>query len=363
VDHDDNLIPFPRGRETDPAGPLDLAAGALRSGWLTQGVSAQRLGVAAATLLDGRPAVTVSGGSAAMHLALLSLELTADDEVVLPAVGTAALANLVILAGGRPVFADILAIDRPVLDADAVARHIGATTRAIVVEHHAGLPAPAAALRRLADDHGAMLIEDCRTALGTRASGRLAGTWGDVAVFALGPRPDGGGVLSCVDDDWRRMVETLRTAVGSPGDECFVHSCEATLTAGYGIDEAAAAHGVAALEALGGELSERVALAGLAAERLERTGRMPLLPMVTPADRASARVLPVVCRNADDAGALAADALGAGVGADRPAATHHCPPHNARLPRPHLPVTEEYCERVVELEVAASLGRLDGAHA
>jgi perosamine synthetase len=354
---DDNLIPFPGGRNDD-ASAADLADGALRSGWLTQGLAARRLQDDAADLVDARPIVPVAGGSAALHLALLSLELKPDDEVVLPVLSGAGSANLVLLAGGRPVFADAAAPDDPLVDAGAVARRCGPATRAIVAQHHAGFPGPLAALRALADDRGVTLIEDCRPALGTITDGRPAGVWGDLAVFAFAERPDGGGLVACGDDDRRRRIEELRSAVGGPDEECFLHSCEATLAAGYGIDEAAATNGLARLAALDGELTERRRLAQLAAERLTRAGYRPLFPAITAADRPSFRTLPVLASSPRAAAALAEATRAAGIETVLPLPAHHVPPHNARLPRVALPNAEAYCARAVELGVSEALEEL-----
>ena len=194
---DDNVVRFPHKRagsgdsegrgEGDSADRenADLTAGALKSGWLTQGTAALRLQQAAEAYLERR-VVPVAGGSAALHLALLAINVGDGGEVILPAVSSSSTANLVILAGGRPVFADIAAPDQPFLDATDANRLVGPRTRAVLAIHEAGYPALTDDLRRVADDRAIMLIEDCRAALGATVGGRPVGSTGTLAVFAFG---------------------------------------------------------------------------------------------------------------------------------------------------------------------------------
>ena len=162
--HDDRVVRFPLER-TGPGDTeretADLAAGALKSGWLTQGAAAVRLQDSAETYL-ARHVVPVAGGSAALHLAFLAIDVDDGREVIMPAISSPSIANLVILAGGRPVFADIEAPNRPFLEAADANRLVGPGTRAVLTVHEAGYPAPIDGLRTVADDRGLTLLEDCR---------------------------------------------------------------------------------------------------------------------------------------------------------------------------------------------------------
>ncbi len=243
----ENVIPFPR-RPGERLDGLDESTNeALKSGWLTQGREARELARRGAELLQ-REVVPVAGGVAAAHLALLALDLALGDEVVLPALVPPPLANLVLFAGGRPVFADIVAPETPVLDPHDVARRLSRATRAIIVYHTAGHPAPAEALAELADERGLALIEVCWDALGARLAGRPVGSFGVTGAFALQRTPDGGGLVACADDAVRGRIEGLRSTAAAPGDEIFEHDVETILGNGYRINEAAAAAGVRSIE-------------------------------------------------------------------------------------------------------------------
>ncbi len=144
-------------------------------------------------------AVVVSSGTAALHLALLTLGVGPGHEVILPSFAFLAVANVVHHVGASPVFAEIDLITLN-LDPEAVERAITPRTRAILVVHTFGIPADMMALRSIADRHGLMLIEDACEAIGAELDGRRVGGFGDLAVLGFYPNKqittgEGGAVL------------------------------------------------------------------------------------------------------------------------------------------------------------------------
>ena len=350
----ENVIPFPR-RTGERLHALDDATSeALKSGWLTQGREAQELAQHGAELLRRR-VVPVAGGVAAAHLALLDLDLALGDEVILPALVPLPLANLVLFAGARPVFADITAPETPVLDPHDVARRLSPATRAIVVYHTAGHPAPAEALADLANERGLALIEVCWDALGARLEGRPVGSFGITGAFALQRTPDGGGLVACADDAVRGRIEGLRSTVVAPGDEAFEHDFETILGNGYRINEAAAAAGVRVLETLRRRIAERRAIVETLRERTPGSVTLAFSPGYLPGAEPSYEALPVVTPSPGAAAELLRRARLAGIDATVPQGAHRLAPHNARLPRVSLKKTEDYCSRSVELPVVEQL--------
>lgn len=107
--------------------------------------------------------VFVNSGTAALSLAM---KLSANSkvtrqcpEVIIPAYGCPDLIAAVVAEGARPVLVDLVK-DRPWMDLEAVKRSITENTVAIVAVGFLGIPERLTALRRLADDAGARLIED-----------------------------------------------------------------------------------------------------------------------------------------------------------------------------------------------------------
>ena len=83
--------------------------------------------------------VTISSGTAALHTALLSLELKKGDEVIMPAITMSAVAYSIILVGAKPIFADV-DINTMNIDPNSVKQKITDKTRAIICVSLYGLP-------------------------------------------------------------------------------------------------------------------------------------------------------------------------------------------------------------------------------
>jgi perosamine synthetase len=361
---DDNVVRFPHKRagsgdsegrgEGDSADreSADLTAGALKSGWLTQGTSALRLQQAAETYL-GRRVVPVAGGSAALHLALLAVNVGDGGEVILPAVSSSSTANLVILAGGRPVFADIAAPDQPFLDATDANRLVGPRTRAVLAIHEAGYPALTDDLRRVADDRAITLIEDCRAALGATVSGRPVGSTGRLAVFAFGDSPAAGGLISTPSENLERHLTTLRSTVIATDDGCFSHDCADGLANGYRTDEAAASAGLRALAELPESVARRHALAVVAADRLSAAGLRVLGTGPRGDDaRPSWRWLIVLATSRERRDEIVSACRRGGIEALMPVAAFAQP---AQLNRHALPNTRAFCDLALKVAVVPGL--------
>ncbi len=347
---DDKVVRFPRRHTGGDVKPVadDLAAGALKSGWLTQGQAAVQLQDAAEGFL-GRRVVPVAGGSAGLHLALLTVDTSDGGEVILPAIAPPATANLIILAGGRPIFADIEAADRPFLEAADANRLVGPRTRAVLTVHEAGYPALTDGLRRVADDRGITLIEDCRAALGATVDGHSVGGAGSLAVFAFGDGPSSGGLVSTPSEQLERHLIALRSTVIATDDECFSHDCADGMVNGYRIDEAAASAGARALAELADVVARRRELAAAVAERLTAVG---LTVIGAGADGAGAqpnwRSLIALAPSRERRDQLVTAWRRVGVDVAMPAAAFSQP---AQLHRRALPNTRLYCDLAMRIAV------------
>jgi dTDP-4-amino-4,6-dideoxygalactose transaminase len=165
----------------------------LRSGWLSMGPEVQAFETEMAAFLGVAHAFAVSSGTAALHLAYLALNIGPGAEVIQPAINFVAAANTTVAVGGTPVFADIVALDEPTIDPDAVEGLLTPETRAVVVMHYGGYPGRLADLAALCSRRGLALVEDACHAIGARyldPSGRSphgsqAGAVGDVGCFSF----------------------------------------------------------------------------------------------------------------------------------------------------------------------------------
>jgi dTDP-4-amino-4,6-dideoxygalactose transaminase len=152
-----------------------------------------------------RHAIGVASGTDALRLTLAALGIGPGDDVLTPAFSFVASASTIAMAGATPVFVDIDEATYA-LDVDAAARAITPRTRAIVVVHLYGHPAPMDRVVALARAHGLAVVEDAAQAVGATFDGRGIGGWGDAACLSfyptknLGGCGDGGMVLTDRDD-------------------------------------------------------------------------------------------------------------------------------------------------------------------
>jgi CelD/BcsL family acetyltransferase involved in cellulose biosynthesis len=112
--------------------------------------------------------------------ALRQTGLTVGDEVLVPGPGPPVCVADGLIPRRYPAAAGL---DPDEAELSAL---VGTRTRALTVVHRIGFPADAARWRRWCDDHGLLLIEDCREAWLAARDGRPAGSFGDVAVFDIG---------------------------------------------------------------------------------------------------------------------------------------------------------------------------------
>ena len=163
--------------------------------------------------LGARHALLTTSGTAALELALRAWGLELGDEVICPSFTFPSTANAILLAGGRPVFADIDP-DTWNLDPERVRAAITPRTRAILPVHYAGQPCALDELFGIARPLGIPIVADAAHALGARYGGRPVGAVENVACFSLHQTKNltcgEGGLLTTNDDRVAQAAEIVR---------------------------------------------------------------------------------------------------------------------------------------------------------
>jgi len=129
-------------------------------------------------------AVALANGTVALDLALRILGIGSGDEVVVTPRTFLASVSTVVLAGARPVFADVDP-DSQNLTADTIRAVLTPRTRAVLCVHLAGWPCEMDAINALAKERGLKVIEDCAQAHGARYRGRSVGALGDIGAWSF----------------------------------------------------------------------------------------------------------------------------------------------------------------------------------
>jgi dTDP-4-amino-4,6-dideoxygalactose transaminase len=117
----------------------------------------------------------------ALEMAALLLNVSPDDEVILPAFTFVSVANAFVLRGAKPVFADIRP-DTLNLDEAGLERLITPRTKVIVAMHYAGVACEMDAILEVAARQRIAVVEDNAHGLFGRYRGRLLGTFGCLAT-------------------------------------------------------------------------------------------------------------------------------------------------------------------------------------
>ena len=195
----------------------------LRSEWLSMGEEVQAFEKEFAAFTGVRHALAVSNGTAALHLSLLALGIGNGDEVIQPAINFVAAANMTVAVGATPVFADIVNLEEPTIDPDAVERLLTPRTKAVIAMHYGGYPCRMAELSVLCEQHGVALIEDACHAVGARyldeqerpPHGGMAGALADVGCFSFFSNKNlatgEGGMVVTNRDDLAEQLRLLRS--------------------------------------------------------------------------------------------------------------------------------------------------------
>jgi len=117
----------------------------------------------------------------------LALGIGPGDEVIVPDYTFPSSANVVELAGAKPVFVDIGPLTFNI-DPELIECCITKKTKAIMPVHLFGQSADMTAILLIAKKHGLIVIEDAACALGAKYKGQKCGTIGDIGCFSFHPR-------------------------------------------------------------------------------------------------------------------------------------------------------------------------------
>lgn len=129
-------------------------------------------------------AVAVNSGTAALHVALASLDIGPGDEVIVPPLTFFSTVSAVLHQNAIPIFADIDS-ESFCLDPSDVENKITENTKAIIPVHIFGNAAEMDEIMKIAEENDLKVIEDCAQAHGTEYKGKKVGSIGDIGCFSF----------------------------------------------------------------------------------------------------------------------------------------------------------------------------------
>lgn len=218
-------------------------------------------------------AVAVNTGTAALHSALVAAGVQQGDEVILPSFTFVATAEAVVMAGGKPVFADIDPETYNISPVE-IEKNITKKTKAIIPVDLYGFSAEIKPIREIATKHGLAVVEDAAQAHGATYAGKPAGVFADAACWSLYASKNmttgEGGVVTT---DNAEVAETLRL-IRTHGEKAKYASL--MLGTNYRMSEIQAAIGLVQLEKLPRFVAKRRENAKRLTELLAGSDRLKL---------------------------------------------------------------------------------------
>lgn len=158
----------------------------LKSPFITQGPKIEEFEQSVARYAGAKYAVAFSNGTAALHGACFAAGIGQGDEVITTPITFAASSNCVLYSGGKPVFVDI---DEHTynLDPAKIEQAITKNTKAIIAVDFTGQPADIDQIKKIAEKHHLVLIEDAAHSLGATYKGQKIGSLADMTMFSFHP--------------------------------------------------------------------------------------------------------------------------------------------------------------------------------
>ena len=225
----------------------------MRSGWIGLGPKTEEFEKKFAQKVGARFCVGLNSCTAALHLAMASLNLSQGDEVIVTPMTFVSTVHAVVYTGATPVFADIQP-DTLNIDPEDVSTKITPRTKAIIGVDMAGHPVDLDELTNLAEANGLTLVEDAAHACGAIYKGRPVGSRPHFTCFSFHAVKNltcgEGGAITCEHewqdrwfremrwlgiskDTWERTVEDLtykwKYSVNRIGYKCHMNDLAAAI--------------------------------------------------------------------------------------------------------------------------------------
>lgn len=157
----------------------------INSGWISSGGKYVKLFEKSFSgFVKSKYTLSTTSGTTALHLALASLGINKNDEVILPNLTFISPVNAAIYLGAKPVLVDVDE-NNLCLDPKKVERAITKKTKAIVLVYLYGHGCDVEKIIKIAKKHKILLVEDCAEGMGTYCRNRHVGNFGDASTFSF----------------------------------------------------------------------------------------------------------------------------------------------------------------------------------
>ena len=236
----------------------ELLIECIDSGWISsEGPFVERFENSFSDKVNRKYGISCSSGTAALDLAVASLNIGPGDEVIMPTFTIISCASSVIRRGAKPVLIDA---DPKTwnMNVEEIEASITSKTVAIMAVHIYGLPVDMDPLLEIANKYKLIVIEDAAELIGASYKNKPCGSFGNISTFSFYPNKQittgEGGMVVTNDLEIRNRCRSLRNLCFQK-EKRFVHD---ELGWNYRMTNIQAALGIAQLEKLDSIVKKKI---------------------------------------------------------------------------------------------------------
>lgn len=157
----------------------------------------------------------VTNCTAALHMALVVMDIKEGDEVIVPSLTFAATVNCVKYVNATPVFADIKSYEDLTIDPEDIEKKIKPNTKALIVMHYGGFACDMDKLEEICRKYNLCLIEDAAHSPFSTYKEKKLGNFGDVSAFSFFSNKNittaEGGMVCTNNDEKAKRLKLIRS--------------------------------------------------------------------------------------------------------------------------------------------------------
>ena len=166
-------------------GDASSVAKTIKSGWISsEGPSVKEFENKIAKFLDRKFGCAVSSGTAALEIAIRSLGLKKNDEVIMPSFTIISNAMAIVKSSAKPVLIDVN-LNTWNIKIEDIEKKITKKTKCLMIPHIYGLANDMDKILKLTKKYNLYLIEDAAEVLGLKYKNKQCGSFGDISIISF----------------------------------------------------------------------------------------------------------------------------------------------------------------------------------
>ena len=157
----------------------------IKSGWISsEGPSVKEFEKKIAKFLDRKFGCAVSSGTAALEIAIRSLGLNKNDEVIMPSFTIISNAMAIVKSSAKPILIDVN-LNTWNIKIEDIEKKITKKTKCLMIPHIYGLANDMDKILKITKKYNLYLIEDAAEVFGLKYKNKQCGSFGDISILSF----------------------------------------------------------------------------------------------------------------------------------------------------------------------------------